>query len=86
MTYSVWNHRTQQYDYYRSPLGNDGTHAAAPPSRGPGFELGASPDQALWALPSGAVRIGAGREARGKLATRATSQRSGATIFGLGAY
>lgn len=67
MIYSVWNPRARRYDYYRtSEVGT--VHAGTPHHIG-GGQLGATPDEAAWPLPPGAVKIGSGELARGRVAT-----------------
>lgn len=67
MKYSVWNTGTRAYDYYEAP-GGTATHAGAPP-RASTRELGATPEQAAWPLPSAAVKVGAGEMPQGRIAS-----------------
>lgn len=66
-TYSIWNHGTKTYDYYRGP-GDGATHAGAPPIRS-NSEIGAVPELAAWQLPPGAVKIGSGELPQGRIAS-----------------
>jgi len=71
--YSVWNNSARGYDYYDAP-GAHGIHAAAPP-RASLNELGATPEQAAWPLPPGAVKSGSGELPQGRIAS--TEPKSG---------
>lgn len=66
--FSVYNYNTKVYDYYEG-RGPGGTHAGTPPVSG-GHALGATPEQAAWRVPPGAVKIGSGPLPRGRIATR----------------
>jgi hypothetical protein len=68
MMYSVWNNARRAYDYYRGPA-TSATHAGAPPVTRGASELGATPDQAAWPLPAGAVKVGSGEFPQGKIAS-----------------
>jgi hypothetical protein len=72
MKLSVWNNATRRYDYYQSS-GDTGIHAGAPP-RANSFELGATPEQAAWPLPPGAVKVGSGDLPEGRIASREAGQ------------
>lgn len=77
MKYSVWNYDTKRYDYYQS-AGASGTHAGTPPrARGPKSDLGATPDQAAWPLPSGAQKVGSGASPQGRIASLGDTSDSG---------
>lgn len=79
MLYSVWNTGTKRYDYYQSPQAPASTHVGAPP---PAFfpnALGATVEQAAWALPVGCTKIGAGELARGRVC-----KPTGGGLLGLG--
>lgn len=67
MKYSVWNNATRRYDYYQAQ-GNAEIHAGAPP-RSSGYALGATPEQAAWPLPAGAVKVGSGEVPEGRIAS-----------------
>jgi hypothetical protein len=71
MKYSVWNNGTRSYNYFDAP-GTPGIHAGAPP-RVHGSELGATPDQAAWPLPPGAVKTGSGELPQGRIASTDSS-------------
>jgi hypothetical protein len=71
--YSTWDHARREYDYYQTPEKNGATQAPKPKhlSRSWGNkELGATPEEAAWPLPSNAVRIGAGKYPKGLIAQR----------------
>jgi hypothetical protein len=65
--YSVLNQRTRLYDYYETGEAEP-WHAPAPPAARHPSALGATPDAAAWPLPAGARKIGAGENARGRIA------------------
>lgn len=67
MTYSVWNDATRRYDYYQTPATTP-IHAGSPAHVRGARGLGATPEQAAWPLPAGAVRVGTGDRARGRVA------------------
>jgi hypothetical protein len=67
MKYSVWNPSTKRYDYYQAQ-GDARIHAGAPP-RSSTTELGATPEQAAWPLPVGAVKVGSGELPEGRIAS-----------------
>lgn len=67
-TWSIWNYATKRYDYYEGGQAT-GTHAGTPPSSMIGSQMGATPDQAAWRLPTGARKIGVGTVARGRVAS-----------------
>lgn len=67
MKYSVWNNAARRYDYYQAQ-GTNEIHAGAPP-RASSFALGATPEQAAWPLPAGAVKIGSGDVPEGRIAS-----------------
>lgn len=67
MRYSVWNNATRRYDYYQATGAAD-IHAGAPP-RSSSYALGATPEQAAWPLPAGAVKVGAGDVPEGRIAS-----------------
>jgi hypothetical protein len=68
MLYSVWNYDTKAYDYYQGS-GPKGAHAGAPPIRRSRSELGATPEQASWRVPSDARKVGSGDMPQGRIAT-----------------
>jgi hypothetical protein len=72
MKYSVWNSAARAYDYYEGH-GDTGIHAGAPP-RASSSELGATPDQAAWPLPAGAVKVGTGEIPQGRIASTDTGR------------
>ena len=69
MIYSVWNQGANAYDYYES---SERQHTLNTPS--PNHisvkELGATIDQAAWPLPSAARKVGSGKLAKGRVASR----------------
>lgn len=67
MKFSTWNSAARNYDYYDAP-GTQGIHVGAPP-RVRGSDLGATPDQAAWRLPSNATRVGSGELPQGRIAS-----------------
>lgn len=67
MRYSVWNNATRKYDYYEAK-GANAIHAGAPPTSG-SYALGATPEQAAWPLPAGAVKVGTGETPEGRIAS-----------------
>lgn len=67
MIYSVWNPGSRAFDYYRGPQRMKGANVGKP-GHLKAHELGATPEQAAWPLPAGAVRVGQGAEARGRVA------------------
>lgn len=68
MIWSVWNYKTRSFDYYRGGQAT-GTHAPASPKPLIEPRMGATPDEAAWRLPPGAVKVGAGAEAKGRIAS-----------------
>jgi hypothetical protein len=73
--YSVWDHARREYDYYQTPEKNGATQAPAPKHlkkmmSQSSKELGMTPEEAAWPLPSSAVRIGAGKYPKGMIAHR----------------
>ncbi len=66
-TYSIWDHATKRYDYYRG-LGDGATHAGAPTIRS-NSDIGSVPELAAWRLPPGAVKIGSGDLPQGRIAS-----------------
>jgi len=68
MRYSVWSPSTRSYDYFEAP-GDAAIHAGAPP-RAASSSLGATPDEAAWPLPPGAVKTGSGEMPEGRIASR----------------
>lgn len=73
MTYSVYNLATKQYDYYQVDE-QAATHVTQPPAALLGTsQLGCTPEQFAWKLPSGAVKVGAGEFAQGKVASTGDS-------------
>ncbi|MBT8452987.1 MAG: hypothetical protein KJO40_13545 [Deltaproteobacteria bacterium] len=94
MTYSVWNQGAGRFDYYEAP----GVEAKANVGK-PGHlrhrTLGSTPAQAAWPLPVGARRVGAGEQARGRIAAVGGSELGALeadgglvkfALVGLGAY
>lgn len=69
MVFSVYNYATRQYDYYRGGKPT-GTHAGSPPISWGRHALGATPEQASWRVPAGAVKIGSGELPQGRIATQ----------------
>lgn len=67
MRYSIWNNATRAYDYYDA-RDTSATHAGAPPRSGSNA-LGATPDEAAWPLPADAVKVGAGEQPQGRIAS-----------------
>ncbi len=67
MKYSVWNNASRRYDYYQAQ-GDARIHAGAPP-RAATTELGATPEEAAWPLPSSAVKVGSGEVPEGRIAS-----------------
>lgn len=67
MRYSTFNYQTQQYDYWDAS-GKRTTHAGSPPRALFKSSLGATPDQAAWRLPIGAVKVGSGPLPQGRIA------------------
>jgi len=76
--YSVWNWDTGQYDYFRGDGAKPGTKVAGRRARGSGVG-GVRLEDALPALPAGAVHIGAGPDARGRVAVEAAGAGAGAS-------
>ena len=68
MMYSVWDHANRQYDYYRSPDKSSAT-SSPKPSHLRSVELGLSPEQAAWPLPSNARKVGIGKYPKGYIAS-----------------
>jgi len=68
MMYSVWNARSRRFDYYRTAEVG-GVHAPTPRHIPGGGALGATPEEAAWPLPPGAMKVGSGELAVGRIAT-----------------
>lgn len=86
MIYSVYNYDARAYDYYEGS-GPGGTHVGTPKIPPPKSELGASPEQAAWALPPGARKVGRGDLPRGSIAALAGDpETSGPSAVQLGVY
>lgn len=86
MIYSVYNYGARAYDYYEGS-GPSGTHVGSPKIAAPKSELGASPEQAAWALPRGARKIGSGDLPRGSIAVLSGSDdATGPDMMHLGVY
>ena len=91
MIYSVWNQGAGAYDYYES---SNVQHTLNTPS--PNHirvkELGATIDQATWPLPTAARKVGSGKFAKGRVASRggarlplgATMDTNTVAMLGLG--
>lgn len=77
--FSVYNYDTRSYDYFEG-RGPGGTHAGSPPVSSGRSALGATPEQAAWRVPPGAVKIGSGPLPRGRIATRG----GGIALSGMG--
>ncbi len=67
MIFSVWNQAARRYDYFETPGAPPTVNADAPKHLKPS-KLGLTTVQASWPLPMGARRVGAGTQARGKIA------------------
>lgn len=80
MIWSVWNYKTKSYDYYQGGAAT-GTHAGTPPTPMISPEMGMSPEESAWRVPTGARKIGSGTGARGRVATL-----GGVDSFGLPSY
>jgi hypothetical protein len=83
--FSVYNYDTHGYDYYEGS-GPKGTHAGTPPMRKPRSELGATPEQAAWLVPSGSRKVGSGELPQGRIASLSGSEDSTADPVQLGMY
>ena len=81
MIYSVWNQGRGVYDYYQTSEVQE-TANAPKPAHMRSTQLGMTPLQASWPLPSGAQMIGSGEAARGRVAAPA-SARSSLSGFGI---
>jgi hypothetical protein len=81
MIYSVWNQGRGVYDYYQTPEVQE-TANAPRPKHLRATQLGMTPAQAAWPLPSGATKIGSGEFARGRVASTA-GQRGALGGFGV---
>lgn len=68
MLYSVWNQGARQYDYYEAP-GVEARANVEPPKHIPARPLGASVTEAAWRMPAGAMQVGRGEYARGRIAS-----------------
>lgn len=68
ITYSVWNYGAKAYDYYQAP-GKQETHAGTPPMRKARSDLGVTPEQAAWVVPTGARHVGSGQLPKGRIAS-----------------
>ena len=79
--YSVLNKATRQYDYYESGE-PEPWHAPAPPKARAVSSLGSTPDDAAWALPLGAKRVGSGSDARGRIAVIGRPGAGAAAVLG----
>ncbi len=80
-TYSVYNHGTKRYDYWRAP-GDGATHAGAPRIRS-SSDIGATPEGASWSLPAGAVKVGTGELPQGRIASLGTFESGDGVKVGL---
>ena len=83
MRYSVWNPGQRQFDYYDAAGTDDGAHAPKPThlrSRA----LGSTVEQAAWPLPAGAVYVGTGDHAQGRVATTRAAALGASDEGGLG--
>jgi hypothetical protein len=77
MIYSVWNQTTRQYDYYRS-RNTQHTANTPKPTHLKHRKMGATVNQAAWPLPAGAVRVGSGPYAKGRIASLSRGGAMGA--------
>jgi len=69
MRYSVWRPGEAVFDYYDTPeLAT--TSNVEKPAHLKARTLGATVEQASWPLPAGAVKVGTGPHAQGKIAIR----------------
>lgn len=89
MKYSVWNDNARRYDYYQTSETGP-THAPPPSHLRPKSELGATPEEAAYRLPSHAAPAGSGDLAQGRIASLgddapSTSSTSPLVWLGLGA-
>lgn len=87
MDYSRWNYGTRKYDYYK--VGQyDGTHVTKPTIHAlTGSQIGMTPDEFAARLPQGAVKVGMGDAAKGRIVS--TGDFSGLgnwVIYGVVAY
>jgi hypothetical protein len=67
--YSVWNQGARQYDYYDTSVVQKTANTPSPSHIRSG-PLGATIDQAAWPLPSSARKVGSGKAAKGRIASR----------------
>ena len=88
MIYSVWDHATRRYSYFQTLEQSAAVNAPAPKHlAGMGDDLGLSPEEAAWPLPSDAVKVGEGIAAKGMIASSASvGHKAGKPLiyFGLG--
>ena len=82
MTFSVWDHASRRYDYYRTPEKSADTHAPKP-AHLRSAKLGLTPEQAAWPLPSGAKLVGRGKYPKGRIANRESAGLGLGQVFGL---
>jgi hypothetical protein len=70
-TYSVWNWKRGEYDYYQGPpesIAGYGDEVVHPPARAVSNPIGEDPDFSSHVLPRGSKRIGGGPAAVGEVA------------------
>ncbi len=82
MIYSVWNQADRIYDYYRTAEKSHDTSAPKPSHLKP-TKYGATPEQAAWPLPKGAVKVGRGKYPKGHVAHPSGGLGLGSIPFGL---
>jgi hypothetical protein len=68
VTFSVWDPDHKRFDYYQTAEGVGARENPEPnlPKR----EMGVSPEQAAWRLPSEARKVGSGDRVQGAVAAR----------------
>jgi hypothetical protein len=79
MMYSVYNPGRLEYDYYQDARTQE-TLNTEKPTHVPNRTMGATPEQAAWALPSDAIKVGSGKQAIGRVAAKKTA----AVLAGVG--
>lgn len=76
MRYSVWNIGEGCFDYYDTPQQATSSNVEKP-THLVQRTLGATVEQAAWPLPSGAVLVGSGPHAEGRVAIHASMALAG---------
>ena len=82
MIYSAWNQAAKLYDYYETPEQQTTINSSPPKHIRGGSDLGVTPEEAAWPIPTKAVLIGSGQFAKGRVANKPGTARM--AMSGLG--